>query len=383
MRNVSTSVKSSTTLVRVAAITAATALVAGSALLVGGAASAATIVVPQGQTFPAEVSNPDDPAYNYDEWHQGYAAAPALPQTVEPDGLHISGISQILKGYETARTAETFSSVIAGASVTKTGDDVFLQIPLFATEGTRTGYTTLYPTDADSLTTWTTTGAIVGEDATAYPAGTSTLTVAQLDAALGSFDVLGAGVLTTAGTAAVVSQFALNGDTYVFAAPVVPEVPVNATVTVTPTSISPADAANPEKGFTVSGVDFAPNSEITISFRAPDGTVFGFSTDEPIVTDALGAFTIDNVYFTSSTGVLPAGIFVVVVTDAEGTSREANLSVVDPTVPAVVTPAAPAKKALAATGLDDSPLFLSAGLGLLLTGMAAFGLTVVARRRTA
>ncbi|KQM60670.1 hypothetical protein ASE64_03130 [Agreia sp. Leaf210] len=376
----STTVKSSSTLLRGAAITAATALVAGSALLVGGTASAATILVPQGQAFPAEVSDPADPAYNYDEWHQGYATAPADAQTVEADGLHISGISQILKGYDAARLAGSFSEVIDGASVSKTGDDVFLQIPLFNEPGTRTGYTTLYPTVAGSLDTWTTTSAIVGDDATNYPAGTATLTVAQLDAALGDFDVLGAGVLTTAGTAAVVSSFSLFGDTYQFA---LPAVPLDAKVTIVPSTISQADAANADKGFTVTGTDFAANTPITLSFRAPDGTEFGFSSaDGPIVTDALGAFTVENVYFTISSGVLPAGVYVVVVTDGT-TTREANISVIDPNAPAVVTPAAPTPKSLAATGLDDSPLFLTSGLGLLLAGIAAFGITVVARRRTA
>lgn len=373
--------KSSTTLVRAAAVTAATALVAGSALLVGGTASAATILVPQGEISAPEVGGlPTDPGYNYNTWHQGYTdVAPAVAATVEADGLHIEGRSQILKGYDAARTATAFSAVVADASIDFTGDDAYLQLPIFANAGTRTGYTTLYPADpSNPAGEWITTGAIVAESGPNAVANES-LTIAELDLALGGFDVLGAGVLTNPGTASVVSSFTLNGDTYQFALPVEP---VDAAVTVVPNTISPADAANAEKGFTVTGVGFAPDSEITISFRAPDGTPFGFSTDEPIVTDDLGAFVVEHVYFTSSTGVLPAGIFVVVVTDDEGTSREANLSVVDPTVPAVVTPAAPAK-ALAATGLDDSPLFLTAGLGLLLAGLAAFGITVVARRRTA
>jgi hypothetical protein len=373
----STTVKSSSTLVRGAAIAAATALVAGSALLVGGAASADTITVPQGQTFPAESpALAGEPGYNYNTWHQGYTTAPALPQTVEADGLHISGVSQILKGYDTARTATTFSSVIDGASVTKTGDDVFLQIPLFNTPGTRTGYTTLYPTVAGSLDTWTTTSAIVGDDASAYPAGTATLTVAQLDAALGNFDVLGAGVLTTAGTAAVVSSFSLNGDTYQFAAPVAP--PVAPSVTITPTTITPADFVDTTKGFTVNIVGFQPNEEITVGLTLPDGTVVGFADGANVFTvGADGSLVLPNLVLTGS-GAPQLGVYTFSVTGTVTAVQTATITVANA---AVVADAPKPQPKLANTGISDAPMFASAGLGLLLMGFAAFAITAVNRRR--
>jgi hypothetical protein len=185
--------------------------------------------------------------------------------------------------------------------------------------------------------------------------------------------------VTTEGMSAVVSSFALNGDTYQFALPVEAVEPA---ISIEPVSISQADVANKDKGFTVNGVGFAAESTITISFRTPDGTPFEFSTAEAVVTDANGAFTIEHVYLTSTSGVIPAGVFTVVATDAAGTSREATVTVTGATTAATPTTPPTAKKALAATGLDNGPLYLSAGLGMLLMGLAAFGITV-ARRRTA
>lgn len=374
--------KSSTTLIRTAAITAATALVAGSALLVGGAASAATILVPQGPINQSETP--------YVGWHEGYSEAQRGATTpdsfIDETGLRLTGLTQVINGLETPITGSTFASLVAGAGFTQSTDaSLSYQLPIFATPATETtpgtGFTTLRPAVnstgviADAWVSSGTAGGVlvVGQ----------TYTAAEIDTAIGDFEALAFGIQAAEATVATVTSISFNGDTYsFFAAPVVP---VDAAITIVPSEISPADVANADKGFTVSGVGFAANSSITISFRAPDGTPFAFSSDDAIVTDALGAFTIDHVFFTSTSGVIPAGVFVVVATDAEDTSREATVSVVDPTVPAVVTPAAPAKapaKALAATGLDDSPLFLSAGLGLLFAGLAAFGLTVVARRRT-
>ncbi|SMG14022.1 hypothetical protein SAMN06296010_0497 [Agreia pratensis] len=352
--------KPSSTLLRAAAITVAATLVAGSALLVGGTASAAEVQVSGSEIAPNEST--------YVGWHEGYTP-PGAPATVTDAGLTLTGKSQIINGLATPLTGQTFEEIAAttGLTVVAGGNKYSYQMPIFADPGTA------FTTVRSQTDGWTLTGGIGGStEGIKY-------TAAQIDGFLGTdFSVLAFGVQVQSGTTTF-ATVSFQGTTYRFNKVVVPD----AKVTIVPSTISQADAANADKGFTVSGVEFAPNSPITISFRAPDGTAFGFSADGPIVTDEVGAFTLEHVYFTSSTGVLPAGIYAVVVTDGDNTSREANISVIDPTAPSPVTPAAPTPEALAATGLDDSPLFLTSGLGLLLAGIAAFGITVVARRRTA
>jgi hypothetical protein len=352
-------VKSSSTLLRAAAVAAATAIVAGSVLLVGGTASAAEVQVSGSEIAPNEST--------YVGWHEGYAS-PGAPATVTDAGLTLTGKSQIINGLATPLTGVTFESLAAttGTTVVAGGNKYSYQLPIFADPGTA------FTTVRTLANGWTLTGGIGGStEGVEY-------TAAQIGGFLGSdFSVLAFGVQVQSETTTF-ATISFQGTTYRFNK-VVP--PVAPGVTITPTTITPADFVDTTKGFTVNIVGFQPNEEVTVGLTLPDGKVVGFANGGNVfAVGADGSLVLPNLVLTGS-GSPQLGVYTFTVTGTTTAAQTATITVANAAV--VANDPQPQPKAkLANTGISDAPLFVSAGVGMLLMGLAAFGITV-ARRRTA
>ena len=161
-------------------------------------------------------------AGNYTSWHQGYDNASGR-QFVGVDGLELEGKSQVIKGFENNDAAlnavnASLASVLDDASYTvaEGSDDVFFQIPLRSDAIAGNQFTTLRASVAGAGThalaglTWQANKAIGS-----IPANTER-PIADVVAELGTYKVIGYGVLTVPGTSAVVSNVTFAGQSFDF-----------------------------------------------------------------------------------------------------------------------------------------------------------------------
>lgn len=164
----------------------------------------------------------EETSSTYTSWHQGYADATKRHQ-VTADGLELAGRSQVVKGFnnnsanvKTPNVNLTFG--IPEASYTVVEGTAFFQVPVFFDNGSGVTFATLRNTgkgvgehDLVLTDTWQSSKAVG-----AIPANTDA-SLADIVDALGSYKVIGYGVLTNAGDTATVSRISFGGVTTTFA----------------------------------------------------------------------------------------------------------------------------------------------------------------------
>jgi hypothetical protein len=186
---------------------------------------------------------PEETASSYTSWHQGYANAFHNAQ-VTANGLELAGKSQVIKGFNnnSANVKGVNANLhfaIPEASYTVAEGTAFFQIPLFFDNGSGVKFTTLRNLGAGAGTNklsladqWMSSkdlGSIAAN--TAAPLG-------DIIKALGAYKVIGYGVLSAAGSSAVVSSIQFNGITTTFS----DAAPAPTTSTVVPGSIAPDES---------------------------------------------------------------------------------------------------------------------------------------------
>lgn len=166
---------------------------------------------------------PEETSSNYAEWHQGYDGATARQQ-VTGTGLVLAGRSQVIKGF--TNNSDTLNAVNANlqfvlpeASYTvATGSDpVYFQVPVKFNDGSGLKFTTLRnngETDGQhgfALTDqWQSSRALDG-----IPANTNA-PLSDIIAALGTYKVIGVGVLTNTGETGTVTTLKFGTRSYTF-----------------------------------------------------------------------------------------------------------------------------------------------------------------------
>ncbi|MBF4570180.1 hypothetical protein ITJ57_15530 [Plantibacter sp. VKM Ac-2880] len=348
---------------RAAALATGLAVVAGSTLLIAGPASAAEIQVTADQIAPDET--------NYTGWHEG-VAAPGAPAVLSDAGLTMTGDSQIIYGFnEDAGVpiqAGGFTTVAGGLTYTSVEDDLYAQIPVFA-DGTDATFTTLRPAlpGVENLGgDWVVSQAVPGLDVD------TNYTVAEVDAALGDFNLLAFGVFANAGTVDTLQTITFGADTYNFAAPVVAPV-FNPLVVVDPDTIYFSDVRPGGAGFSVTVTGFNPGDTLSFAVTDPNGEIFG-SVDgaNTVIADETGGFAAAGL--TLQGEGIQVGTYTFTVTDSAGIARADSIAVIaDP-----VAAGAPVVPTLADTG-SDSGVLVGGAAALLLLGAA--GMLVAAARR--
>ncbi|MBD8104062.1 hypothetical protein [Plantibacter sp. CFBP 8775] len=359
---------------RAAALTTGLAVVAGSTLLLAGPASAAEIQVTDDQVAANETV--------YTGWHEGYGlpgstTPPGADAVVTEAGLDMTGPSQIINGLAAPLavngTTATFATIAATAGVVSTNNLAYFQIPVYAETGVTTSFTTLRPENpgAAGLTgNW-----VASSDDIAGIAANTPTSIADLSAALGSFDLLAFGVLVIADGDDVVQTISFNGDNYNFAAPVVAPV-FDPLVVVDPDTIYFSDVRPGGAGFAVTVTGFTPGDTLTISVIDPNGEVFGSADGgDTVIADADGGFAAADLTFVGEG--IQVGTYTFRVTDSAGVFAEDAIAVIaDP-----VAAGAPVVPTLADTGLDSGVL-VGGAAALLLLGAAGM-LFAAARRKGA
>jgi hypothetical protein len=353
---------------RAAALATGLAVVAGSTLLIAGPASAAEI-----QVTADQIQGSIEPGA-YAGWHEGYAT-PGAPAVLSDAGLTMSGPSQIIYGLNEDGgvaidgTTVTFASLVATADFSSTSDALVYQIPVFI-DGVDSAFSTLRPVNAgaagiDGL--WQASNGNVPGIAANTP-----VTVDEISAALGGFQLLAFGVVAIEGQTDVLQSVTFDGDTYNFAAPVVAPV-FDPLVVVDPDTIYFSDVRPGGAGFAVTVTGFTPGDTLTISVIDPNGEVFGSADGgDTVIADADGGFAVADLTFVGEG--IQVGTYTFRVTDSAGVFAEDAIAVVaDP-----VAAGAPVVPTLADTG-SDSGVLVGGAAALLLLGAA--GMLFAAGRR--
>lgn len=337
---------------RTAALATGLAVVAGSTLLIAGPASAAEIQVTADQIAPNEA--------NYAGWHEG-VATPGAPAVLSDAGLTMTGDSQIIYGFNNdggvAVEAGGFAELAAGISYASTGDDLYFQIPVFA-DGASDTFTTLRPAapGVENLGgNW-----VVSRDVAGL-ATDAVYTVAELDAALGGFNLLAFGVFANAGTVDTLQSVTFGPDTYNFAAPVV--APDEPSVAIDPETIFFSDVRPGGSGFTVTIAGFTPGDTLSIAVTDPNGEIFGAADGgNTFIADENGGAVLPGL--TLQGEGIQVGTYTFTVTDTAGVPAADSIAVIaDPVAAGAPVPT------LADTG-SDSGVLVGGAAALLLLGAA-------------
>ncbi|WP_314139214.1 hypothetical protein [uncultured Plantibacter sp.] len=347
---------------RTAALATGLAVVAGSTLLIAGPASAAEIQVTQVAADDA----------TYAGWHEG-VATPGAPAVLTEAGLTMTGDSQIINGFNEgdgiAVAAGGFAALAESAGYASTGDDLYFQIPVYA-DGAADTFTVLQPElpgAANLSGNWVVTQDVPGI------ASDAVYTAAELDAALGDFNLLAFGVFAEAGTVDTLQSVSFVGDTYNFAA----VAPVfNPLVVVDPDTIYFSDVRPGGAGFSVTVTGFTPGDTLSFAVTDPNGEIFGSADGaNTVIADETGGFAASGL--TLQGEGIQVGTYTFTVTDTAGNARADSIAVIaDP-----VAAGAPAVPTLADTG-SDSGVLVGGAAALLLLGAAGM-LFAAARRKGA
>lgn len=354
---------------RTAALATGLAVVAGSTLLIAGPASAEDFQVTADQIAADETV--------YAGWHEGYGADElGAPAVLSEAGLTMTGRSQIIYGFNNDGglpidgTTVTFASLVETADFSSASDALVYQIPVFV-DGVDSAFSTLRPVNAgaagiDGL--WQASNANVPGIAANTP-----VTVDEISAALGGFQLLAFGVVAIDGQTDVLQSVTFNGDTHNFAAPVVaPE----RSVVIDPDTIYLSDIRTGGAGFTVTIAGFTPGDTLSIAVTDPNGEVFGAADGgNTFIADENGGAVLPNL--TLQGEGIQVGTYTFRVTDTAGDFREDSIAVIADQVAA----GAPAVPTLADTG-SDSGVLVGGAAALLLLGAAGM-LFAAARRKGA
>lgn len=355
---------------RAAALATGLAVVAGSTLLIAGPASADDFQVTADQIAPDESV--------YAGWHEGYAADQlGAPAVLTDAGLTMTGRSQIIYGLNNDGgiaidgTTVTFASLVATADFTSASDALVYQIPVFI-DGVDSAFSTLRPVEAgaagiDGL--WqASNGNVPG-----IPANTP-VSVEDISAALGGFQLLAFGVVAIEGQTDVLQSVTFDGDTYNFAVPVVEPI-FDPLVVVDPDTIYFSDVRPGGVGFTVSVTGFTPGDTLSIAVTDPNGEIFGSADGaNTVVADETGGFVAEGL--TLEGEGIQVGTYIFTVTDSEGVAAADSIAVIaDPVAAGAPVPT------LADTG-SDAGLLVGGSAALLLLGAAGM-LFAAARRKGA
>ena len=340
---------------RIAASGAGLALIAASTFVGAVASNADDIDVIVPSPLPTE-TNPYSAG-----WFAGEVAGGNGTAVQSAAGLVITGGDagfQILNGDPVNGAPVSLSDAIYYQSVSTLGDEAYFQIAVFGEPEAE--FTTLRPVNAAEIWgDWTTSQSVAG--LVANESYTKDELIAALDGGASAAQVLAYGLFVNAGETSTVRAIYFNNNTYYFAS-------ARPTLTVNPTVLTVAEAANP---VTLSGAGFAPGETVDI------GIGYGNSGDSlgEAVADANGAFT----FTYSFVGVTEPFTGTFFAGDSSGIfSASAEFSVVaNPVVPTTpVTPTTPTN-VLPATGFDANSALLLGGVLLL----AGAGIALVTLRR--
>jgi len=355
---------------RTAALATGLAVVAGSTLLIAGPASAEDFQVTADQIAADETV--------YAGWHEGYGADElGAPAVLSEAGLTMTGRSQIIYGFNNDGglpidgTTVTFASLVETADFSSASDALVYQIPVFV-DGVDSAFSTLRPVNAgaagiDGL--WQASNANVPGIAANTP-----VTVDEISAALGGFQLLAFGVVAIDGQTDVLQSVTFNGDTHNFAAPVV--APDKPSVAIDPETIYFSDVRPGGAGFTVTIAGFTPGDTLSIAVTDPNGEIFGAADGgNTFIADENGGAVLPGL--TLQGEGIQVGTYTFTVTDTAGVPAADSIAVIaDP-----VAAGAPVVPTLADTG-SDSGVLVGGAAALLLLGAAGM-LFAAARRKGA
>lgn len=354
---------------RAAALATGLAVVAGSTLLIAGPASAEDF-----QVTADQIQGSIEPGA-YAGWHEGYAT-PGAPAVLSDAGLTMSGPSQIIYGLNEDGgvaidgTTVTFASLVATADFSSASDALVYQIPVFV-DGVDSAFSTLRPVNAgaagiDGL--WQASNANVPGIAANTP-----VTVDEISAALGGFQLLAFGVVAIDGQTDVLQSVTFDGDTYNFAAPVV--APDEPSVAINPETIFFSDVRPGGSGFTVTIAGFTPGDTLSIAVTDPNGEIFGAADGgNTFIADENGGAVLPGL--TLQGEGIQVGTYTFTVTDTAGVPAADSIAVIaDPVAAGAPVPT------LADTG-SDSGVLVGGAAALLLLGAAGM-LFAAARRKGA